>query len=161
MIWWAHLLLTFWHSTMLKHVSWAFFYCGIWETVVGKLGIATHIVWGNRWSRNNILSKLGTLKAVIWSRHDLMGRPAPHFLTFKDVKYVSWASFIVAFEKWPRHDLMGGPAPHLLTFKDVKDVSWAFSYCGIWETVLGKTDNILEIVDNIVSGDFILLWSIY
>ena len=29
------------------------------------------------------------------------------------------------------------------------------------ETVLGKTDNIFEIVDNIVLGNFVLLWSTY
>ena len=65
----------------------------------GKPGIPTHIDWGNRWSKNNIQTKLYTSKAVIWARHDLMGGPAPHHLTFKDVKYVSWAFFVVALEK--------------------------------------------------------------
>ena len=57
----------------------------------GKPGVPTHSVWGNRWSRNNRPTKFNTSRAVIWPRHDLMGGPAPHFLTFKDVKYVSWA----------------------------------------------------------------------
>jgi hypothetical protein len=66
-------------------------FCDVWETVSGRPGIPTHMVWRNRWSRNNRPTEFNNIKAVIWPRHDLMGGSAPHSLTFKDVKYVSWA----------------------------------------------------------------------
>ena len=113
MNWWADLLLTLWHSKMwnMSHEP----FCDIWETVSGNPAIPTHIVWGNRWSRNKMPTNFYTIKAVIWPRHGLMGGLAPHSVTFKDEKYASWA-----FLRRLRNDVEATPILcHLVVFKRV------------------------------------------